>query len=432
MIVIECESCRIRLVMEKTMGKENKKLHPAWLILVACCLINASALGLTNSNGMYFPEICRELGISISTLSIHTIVSGLSSAVTLFFVDKAYARMNTKALIAVNLLIYHLSYIVMYFFTSVVEFCMASVFTGIASAFLLYIPVPMLINNWFVKSKKTALSICFVASGFSGILISMLLGWTIPAFGWRASYVIRSAFGLLLAVPVLFIVKKSPAEAGLKPYGADAASQEDPGKVFGDSAERHTFKEKRFKLIFAVFLAVSLNLSCGMVGHLPNYADVLGMGVMMGSVLTSLAMVGNISSKAVFGPLTEKFGVAKVTVGVLLLTMAGFLLTGFGLTATAVICVTAVTTGMTACANTLVIPNLADTFVNGDEYVHVLARCSTGTMIASAFCTMVASSLYDLFGSYTPVFLCYAALEVVNIAVMILVFGRRRPSHSRR
>lgn len=416
--------------MEKTAENQKKKMHPAWLILVACCLINASALGLTNSNGLYYPEICRELGIAISTLSIHTIVSGLSSAVTLFFVDKAYARLNTKMLIMVNLLLYHLSYIVMFFFTSVLEFCVASVFTGIASAFLLYIPVPMLINNWFVKSKKTALSICFVASGFSGILISMLLGWTIPAFGWRASYVIRSVFGLLLAVPVLFIVRKSPAEIGLKPYGAEDADTEAAGKVFGDSAERHTRKEKRTKLIFAVILAISLNLSCGMVGHLPNYADVLGMGVMMGSVLTSLAMVGNISSKALFGPLTEKFGVSAVTIGVVGLTMAGFLLTGCGLTQTPVICVTAVTTGMTACANTLVIPNLADTFVNGDEYVQVLARCSTGTMIASAFCTMVASSLFDLFGSYTPVFLCYAALEVVNIAIMILVFGRRRRPRS--
>jgi len=417
--------------MEKSVQKQNKKLHPAWLILVGCCLINASALGLTNSNGLYFPEICNELGISISTLSIHTIVYGFASALALFFVDKAYAKLNTKMLIMVSLAVYHLSYIVMYFFNSVLEFCVASVFTGIAAAFLLYIPVPMLINNWFVKSKKTALSICFVASGFSGILTSMLLGWSIPAFGWRMSYIIRSLFGILLAIPVVFIVKKSPAELGLKPYGADEERTGKEGKVFGDTAERHSLKEKRIKLIFCVFLAVSLNLSCGMTGHLPNYANVLGMGVMMGSILTSLAMVGNISSKAVFGPLTEKFGATAVTVGILAVTMCGWLLTGLGLTQTSVICITAVTTGMTACANTLVIPNLADTFVTGDEYVHVLARCSTGTMIASAFCTMIASALFDAFGSYTPVFLCYAGLEVVNIVVMILVFGRRKPSKSR-
>jgi len=416
--------------MEKSAQKQNKKLHPAWLILVGCCLINASALGLTNSNGLYFPEICAELGVSISTLSIHTIVYGFASALALLFVDKAYAKLNAKALIMISLAVYHLSYIVMYFFNSVLEFCIASVFTGIAAAFLLYIPVPMLINNWFVKKKKTALSICFVASGFSGILTSMLLGWSIPAFGWRMSYIIRSLFGIILAIPVIFIVKKKPADLGLEPYGADEEQSEN-GKAFGGAAEHHSLKEKRIKLIFCVFLAISLNLSCGITGHLPNYANALGMGVMMGSILTSLAMVGNISSKAVFGPLTEKFGVTAVTVGILAVTMIGWLLTGLGLSQTSVICVTAVTTGVTACANTLVIPNIADTFVNGDEYVHVLARCSTGTMIASAFCTMIASALFDMFGSYTPVFLCYAGLEVVNIVVMILVFGKRKSSKSR-
>ena len=409
---------------------KKTKPHYAWVILISCCLVNASALGLSNSNGLFYPQICAELGVPMSALSLHTIVCGLSSAVTLFWVDKAYKKFNTRLILIASLLTYHLSYMSMSVFHSVTEFCIASVFTGIASAFLYYIPIPMLIGNWFVKFRKTALSICFVACGISGILCSLLLGWTITTFGWRMSYLIRGMLLLIVALPVL-LIRKTPEELGCRAYGADENGSDGSGsrpepeeKVFGESAGRQSFELKRIRFVFAIFVAVSMNLSCGMTQQLPNYAASIGLGVVMGSVLTSLAMAGNIASKAAFGPLTEKFGVVKVTVCLLVLMSAGWLLPGLGVSGSAVVCAASMTTGISACVNTLVIPNLADTFVKGDEYIHVLARCSTGTMLASAFSLMISSSLHDLFGSYTPVFLCYIGLLAVNIAVLIIVFGK--------
>jgi len=411
--------------MGKNETKSKKKIHYAWWILVSCCLINASAIGLTNSNGLFYPLVSEELGVSLSALSIHTVVFGVTSAVTVLFAERIFKKYNIRLIISLSILVFQLSYIVMGAFHTVLEFCIASIFTGISCAFLFYVPVPMLINNWFVKFRKTALSICFVAAGVSGILNSLLLGWAITEFGWRWAYVIRGVVFFLVGVPAFFLIRKKPEEMGLLPYGAEEAEEEHQ-KIYGQDAERHSFNEKRIKLIFAVFIAVTANLSCGMTIQLPTFSASIGLSIVMGSVLTSLAMVGNITSKALFGPLTEKIGATSVSVGLLLLMALGWMLPAMGITSMGPVCIAAFVTGFSACANTLIIPNLADTFVKGDEYVHVIARCSTGTLVAGTFTTMISSALIDCFGDFSPVFLCYALLQMVNIAVLIIVFGRKK------
>lgn len=411
----------------ETESKRGKR-HYAWTILVACCCLNASALGLTNTNGVFFAAICEDLGMTMSVLTVHTIVMGLVSVATLFIVDKVYRKYPIRPVLIVSLLLYHLGYMSMAFFHKSIEWCIAAVFTGIGGAFLLYVPVPLLLNNWFVKKKKLALSICFVASGFSGIVMSLLLGVIITRFGWRSAYLIRGVLLLLTALPV-FLVKKEPAEMGLTAFGADdgeAESGRGSQKIMGESAEPHSFEKRRIKYIAAIFLAISFNLGCAMVTQLPNYSASIGLGLVFGSFLTSMAMVGNITSKALLGPVTEKLGILVSGVGTAGLVMTGFFVIAAGFQSTPAITAVALTTGITACTNTLIIPNLLDTFVKGDTYVHMLSRCSMGTMLASAFSSVISSALYDSFGDYRPVFLIYGILEAVNIIVLLAIFGNRK------
>lgn len=403
------------------METAKPKIHPAWRILIACCLINMSALGMTNCNGLFYPEITSELGFDLSKLMIHCIFQGVTSAIVLFKVDWFYRKFPLKAVLAVSFLLYHLPFMAMSMFTEIWHWCAAAIVAGIGSAFLLYIPVPMLVNNWFIKKKKLALSICFVASGFSGILTSLLMGQMIDRFGWRASYVIRGAVLLLVALPAVIMVIKSPAELGLTAYGADEEAKEDQ-KVMGERGMALPRTEKKKRFLWAVVLAVMCNLSCGMTSMLPHYAHTLGYTVVFGSYLTSLAMVGNITSKASLGPAAEKFGIRKSVIFVTALMAGGFLLLASGAQSIPAIYAASITTGISACINTLTIPNLLDTFASGDDYVYMLSRCSTGTMLASAFSVSISSALYDSFGQYRPVFFIYGLLGCAIIAILVFVF----------
>lgn len=406
------------------MNKTGEKKHYAWKILAACCLINMSALGVTNTNGLYYSATSADLGILMSELSIHTVFFGAASALTLLIVDRVYKRYPIKPVLLISLLLFHGAQAVMALFDHVWQFCAAGVISGIGAAFLFYVPVPMLLNNWFVKKKKLALSICFVASGLSGIILSLLMGSVINSFGWRIAYIVRSALALLIAVPAIIMIVKKPSDMGISAYGS-ADGPDDSQKTMGEAADRHSFEEKRIKFIFAVAVAVLGNLTCGMTGMLPHFAGSLGYSIVFGSYLTSLAMVGNIGSKALFGPATEKFGiVASGSVCALILAF-GFMLMGSGITAVPAVLFASVTTGVSACANTLIIPNLLDTFVKGDEYVHVLSICSTGTMIASSLSHLLVTLLIDNFG-FGISFMIYSMFGILLAAVMMTVYRRKK------
>ena len=142
-------------------------------------------------------------------------------------------------------------------------------------------------------------------------------------------------------------------------------------------------------------------------------------------------MAGNIISKAAMGPAVEKKGILGSGAVIAGLIAFGFFVIAAGFQSTPVIMAVAFTTGITACSNTLIIPNLLDTFVTGDNYVHMLSRCSMGTMLAGAFSAVLSSALYDGFGDYRPVFLVYGILETVNIIVLLTVFrtkSRKKPA----
>ena len=406
------------------MNSKKSRMHYAWKILISCCLINMSALGVTNTNGLYYNAVSSDLGILMSELLIHTVFQGVTSALTLLIVDKVYKKYPLKTVLLVSSLLFNVPQMLMAAFSHVWQFCIAAVVCGIGAAFLFYVPVPMLLNNWFVKKKKTALSVCFVAAGLSGIILSLAMGRVINSFGWRTAYIARGAFSLVLIIPVMIFAVKKPEELGLTAYG----SEEDPGdtqKHMGVSAERQSFEEKRKKFVAAVAIAILCNLTCGMTGMLPHFAGTLGYGILFGSYLTSLAMVGNIGSKALMGPMTEKYGIV-VTGSVCAAVLAfGFLLLGLGITAIPVILFSSVTTGLSACVNTLIIPNLADTFVKGDEYVHVLSICSTGTMIASSLSCLLVSLLVDNLG-YGMSFLIYSTFGILIAVLLTVVYKQRK------
>ena len=406
------------------MNGKRSKIHYAWKILISCCLINMSALGVTNTNGLYYSAVSSDLGILISELSVHTVFQGIASALTLLIVDRVYKKYPLKPVLLISSVLFHGSQMAMAALNHVWQFCIAGVVCGIGAAFLFYVPVPMLLNNWFIKRKKTALSICFVAAGLSGIILSLMMGMVINSFGWRTAYIVRGIFSLLLMIPVMFFVVKKPGEIGTTAYGSEENAA-DTQKHMGDAAKRHSFEEKRKKFIFAIAVAVLCNLSCGMTGMLPHFAGTLGYGILFGSYLTSLAMVGNISSKALMGPATEKFGIVASGSLCAALLAFGFLLMGLGITATPAVLFSSVMIGFSACVNTLIIPNLLDTFVKGDEYVHVLSICSTGTMIASSLSYLLVSLLVDNLG-YGPSFLIYSTFGVLIAVILIVVYKQRK------
>ena len=51
---------------------QKSKIHYAWLILAACCAIQASSIGIImNSAGVFFPHVADDLQVGVGSISLY-------------------------------------------------------------------------------------------------------------------------------------------------------------------------------------------------------------------------------------------------------------------------------------------------------------------------------------------------------------------------
>jgi MFS family permease len=102
--------------------------------------------------------------------------------------------------------------------------------TGVNVA--LAVPLDTAISKWFIKKRGTALSIKWIFSGISGVVVLPLVAWLITAVGWRSACLIGGLVMGLIGLPlVLLCFRTNPPEYyGLLPDGAKLNEEKGPAK----------------------------------------------------------------------------------------------------------------------------------------------------------------------------------------------------------
>jgi len=420
----------------------RKKPHYAWYILISCIAFYGATMGiLINTQGIFMPPILKDLGWSATQYSATGIISGLVSVVTLLFVDKVYRKFPTKWVIFFSVLIYAAGFFLKGYTDNYIYYCGVCALLGVGAAFVLYVPAPMLINAWFQEKKGFAIGICMLSSGIAGAIMNPIVSALIESMGWRNAVRINSAIAAVIACPiVLIIVRKSPEDMGLLPYGATRPALK-PGtegaQSHGKAAQeffnnRYSGQEKRNKFIICLILATMLNLLSCVSSHLANFASSLGLAAAIGATLTTSQMLGNLSSKAVMGVCMDKFGKKKTLLISMILVSAAYFGLGFNGGIVVLLFVCAFFLGITAAHNTIVMPAMVETYAIGDEYTKIISKVSMGAMLASAFSGLITSGLYDLTGSYAPVWILYGLLEIICIVLLLRFYKERATLHLHR
>lgn len=79
-----------------------------------------------------------------------------------------------------------------------------------------------LVAEWMpARWRAYAVMLVIVAVPLGGMLGAALCAWMIPAFGWRACFVLGGAAPLVLAVAMIITLPESPQFLALKPHAAD-------------------------------------------------------------------------------------------------------------------------------------------------------------------------------------------------------------------
>ena len=401
------------------MTQQKKKFHYAWLILLACCMMQGSGLGLiSNCSGVFYSPVSQDLGVELGQFSFYRTLATMSQALVIPFVAKAFRKYDDRMLVSVATVIMGGSNILMGSFNELWQFYLFGTLQGCAAAFIGMIPAPILLGNWFYKSTGTAVGISAACAGLVGMLGSSALGKLIPLLGWRTCYVLIGAAMIVLVLPFsIFILRYKPEDKGMLPYGADENYVPAPPKALLKKQSLSVFAvQPLFYISLAAYTCSIISSFLNM--YLPSIGLFIGMELAMAATLTSLALFTNMSTKLFLGKLCDSFGIVRTFMITILLSMLGHALIFMRLTPT--LMAGAFIYGITMPLSTVLMPMFCRLFWKGETYASGYSYVSSFGLLISAPFISIFGAMYDKTGNYTLTILT-STVSIVIVLVMLLI-----------
>lgn len=402
------------------MQHKKQKNHYAWLILIACCMMQGAGLGLvSNCAGVFFSPVCNDLGFEMGKFTLFKTLSTVSQALAMPYVAKLFKQKDVRVIVSTATVIMGGTCILQGMSTSLWQFYMLGVIQGLASAFVGMIPAPILLGNWFYRKTGTAIGISAAFSGLVGMLGSSALGILIPTYGWKASYMLMGVVVMALILPFsIFVLRYRPEEKGMLPYGADESYAAKAGEK--KAAKKEKFSDFAKQPIFYVSL---IAYACTIIGaylnsFLPSCGLQAGLSMAAAAMLTSMALCGNMTSKLFLGKLCDSFGVIKVFILSILIAVFGHALVLAG--SAVPMMAGALLYGITMPLSTVLMPMFCRLFWKGDTYASAYSYVSMFGMLISAPFNSLFGTLYDKTGNYNMTIL-FSAFSVLVVLIMVVL-----------
>lgn len=396
---------------------ENKKIHYGWYIVIGCLLITCTMvppiMALSNK---FLIQVTGDLGISRSGFTLaNTILQGLGILLSPIISSKL-AKGDMRKMQCVGIIGFALSYASYSLAQSAIHLYISSLFIGVFYLFSALIPVSMMITNWFEKKRGLAMSIAMAGIGVGGTIFSPIITMLLNNYGWRHTYQIMALIVLVVALPAaFFILRKSPADMGLEPYGhgeaAEASKKSTAAKQNADlSIEVGASWGKFFFWLLIIGMLCNGLINSGALGQFPPAIEEMHGPAVQAAIISMYSMIG-IFGKIVLGWLNDRFGiVASTAFGCITFAISFiFMLMGSNVT---MLYLMAVLFGLGDAIGTVTPPLITSAVFGTKKYGQAYGIANSFNQIGLTLGSLMVAAIYDGTGSYTSAWILLFILTI--------------------
>lgn len=392
-----------------------------WRIVAACLIVNmfGNALGLFGV-GVYLKTLAASHGWAVDRLSVGITLFLLVSAALMLPVGKSISRHGPRPVVAIGAVAMASGLLGIGLAQTIVQAWLAFAVMGIGWAALSAAAVAAMIAPWFEKHQGRAVSIAAIGASVGGVVGVPLLMFAIAQAGLVMTTVLAALAILAVLLPITaFVVKRSPAELGLFPDGASAAS------VRAESAAVWTVRSAaQTTALWSVIVAFSIGMFV-QVGFLTHQVAFL-------SETLSPALVSATASATAITALAARIGLAgfvdridqrAFATAVLLLASAAFALLAC-FSSKWVMIASCVVYGVTMSNITILSAIIVRREFGATSFGTVFGFASTIIQLTTALGPSFYGTLREASSSYALPLTIAAVLDV--IAAAVVWSGRRK------
>ncbi len=406
----------------------QKKFHYAWIILVAMCGIMIGTMGTVSScMGIFTPSVAEDLGVPVTAVALYFTIRTLTMAVFQPVAGILFNKIDIRLLIGISVLLSNGGMMLMSQFHHIWGWYICAVINGIGLAFICYLLIPIVLNNWFKTNLSLSIGLATACSGIGGAIFSPLCGQWIAAYGFRNTYLIVGGIGLVISmICALFLLRTKPEDKGLRPLGAEKVEKEGaPAIDTRGMTLKEMVKTPQFVLVYVI--VIGIYFAGSFMQDVTNMAVSKGFDIEHASVVSTAMMLGIVFGKIVLGILNDHIGTKTTLVVGALFGIVSFAFLVQGGSSPVFVYVGGFLFGA-CCAAMSVNPAFAIKRAFGNkEYAKIYSYAATAGVLTSAVGHPIYAAVYDLTGSYNGVMVaCIIALVIVIVLTYLSIDQCRR------
>jgi len=285
-----------------------------------------------------------------------------------------------------------------------------------------YVPCHSTVVKWFSRRRGLALGVASTGASLGTFVLPLVAHRLVITVGWRVAYV---AFGIAVFVALglaATVMRRDPRSLGLRPDG-DAAAPAVSIATRHAWSLRRALRSRVFWLVAGAFTATWLAVFIPLV-HLVPFARDLGFDAGTGAWLVSALGAGAVGGRLVMGAVSDRIGRRPAIVAAMALQAVAFI--GFASVQTLqALVVTAVGFGVSYGTVSALFPAIVGDFFGPEQAGSLVGFLFAFAGALAAWGPVVAGIVYDMTGTYGPIF---RAAAVANLLGGALLAMARAPS----
>jgi sugar phosphate permease len=407
------------------------RIYYGWWVLLGLFLVYGTSNGIqTFTLPLFYPELIEEFGWNEAEVTRPAALFFFVAAVLHPLGGALLDRYSPRMLM---LLAYGIGVAALAFFPlidSLGAMLLVHFFFGLSFGLAGLVANMLVLSRWFVRYRGVAVGILLMGASFGGAVFPLIVRQSIIDGGWReAAGLLAVLGGLLMMLPLIFLVRNRPQDYGLNPDGAEqdvapqTASESAPSSLHGPS-----LRDALVSPVFYLLTFSTATLWFCIVGVYQHQGIYLGQDLGMDKadlpILFSVFFWSVMVGKAIFGYLSDRLNKVRVMLGsVVNLAIGLVVLRAIQADDTVMIFSYAVIYGLgVGGAFAMIQLVIADCFA-GRSYGKILGIFTLVDTMAGSLGALVLGSMRVAFGSYVPALNLMIGLCVMA-AVCIIVLTR--------
>lgn len=407
--------------------KSRNKFHYAFIILLAVSLIRGIAgPGINASPGVFLTPVSKSLGIGIGTLSVYLSISSIATLFLLPLMGNLFQKLSVKTVAFAGILLQTLAFTALGFMSSVWAWYILAIPLAAGTVILVNLLGPLLIQRWFSKRIGLVMGLMMMLTSLLGSVFQPTFTTLIENKGWQSAYIYFGIFALIAMLLICLLLKNSPRDRGLVPYGESEFSTAKSAKLFEPGVPaKKALKSPAFYslLLFMIVLTGFASFQ----QHIATFG--LGIGLDMNTIgnALSISMVGSAIGSVIIGIFSDKVGIVSTSIGVLVVGTISVILFLIGGSGIGYFIAATFLHGLATSSIGVVAPLLVKKYFGDLDFDKLFSSVMIGSPLASIVLMPAYGFLYDTFGNYRYVFFfLVAALVIASVCLLLGLRNSRK------